>query len=661
MDWDLTAQLATPIGTALAGAVCWWRFSVARARYVPVADSQHAALQDTLNSLCWMTAFVAAFIVIIQPAALVQFAPPSGWAALAGGALGAMSVLLQPMRRLGIWLGTRPPDSDQSEFLALMRRETERIGSDRCVLLVVAPFFAGAAALTASQAGATSGLTFMSYNNGLALGFIHVGAALSAIISWRALGNLQRDMRSGLTDVRIIDVLPETADAPAPASTDVSEKPSDPPFLVRLAQLVYEAVTGGAVGVAFWYAIPRLNEWPVGLVIGSLLVLGILSVVVWRSIRSWWRPSLALGLMFIAGLFGVGGTLVYWAGVTEYVAWSVGFGVCLVMFEVISPADDRGRVWFHTDRARVELVTGVVACGIVVALGSLFSMLLPDTGELLVFSGASVIALVLWIRLPERLMRYAALLIVAFGFGFAPLVALAEAYDLFWLGFVLAGATWVLGGLRQRFGPGGDDLPNPRGIRLNPFTNERRELLTRLSPEECARRVEERTHATLGGKRRTWRHTPEQEAQLPPIEAQASPKALSLAKFRGRRTSIMTVATATLSPTPEGTLIRARSGMHSGFRVLHVIFWGYASFILLGGLVTIRTGSSDWGRFVSGMAILSASFVVVTFIAPRFFDDESRELLDFLTKTLEAEPLYGTNDQSSAILPSSNRRMSTPG
>lgn len=95
--------------------------------------------------------------------------------------------------------------------------------------------------------------------------------------------------------------------------------------------------------------------------------------------------------------------------------------------------------------------------------------------------------------------------------------------------------------------------------------------------------------------------------------------------------------TAKMSPASDGTRIQARAGMHSGFRVLYVMFAPFALLLLGGVVMTAVNDISEVGRMLSGLAILAVMVGGALFFAPRYFDDESRELLDFIEETLDAE------------------------
>lgn len=470
------------------------------------------------------------------------------------------------------------------------------------------------------------------------LGSLHVFAALTAVAGHRAFATLQRDIRFGLTDAHIVE-----RPAPMPAHDDPVVE-SGPPFRVRAAKLLYEAATGGAVGVAFWFGLPRLNETPFAVYVSMLIALGVAGVIVWRRVQTLWKPHAALGLLAAGGMFGLGLVLVDWVGVEENAAFTLGIAVAGVSLYLVTPSDDRWKLWFRAERERFEFLTSVIACLAYLMLTSLALQLLAEKQVLVHSVALAAGAVVAWVRLPERDVPHTALMIV-----FAASVILAAlmvntsmSYQLVWVAFGLG--LWKSGWLRERFGP---ESASDKGfghwaipaIRFNPFTNERRELLTSLTPAECARRIEERTHETIGGPRRSWQHTPEQEAHLPSIEALATSEELSLAKFRRSRTSIWTVSTAKMEPVPGGTLIRARAGMHSGFRIIYFMFAPVALLMLIGAPIAALSDSENAGSMMIGLGAVAPLLVLALFTIPRTFDDESRELLDFLQDALEAEPL----------------------
>lgn len=227
MDAPTPELILAITGSWLFAQICRRIYVSRRNHYVAAADSRYAALQASLNASCWVCVFLAVATVLAQPALASRFGAPTGWAGLVSGTLVAAGVMLRPFHHLGVWLGTRRPDADLSGFSALQSGVLARARAERRVLLTVAPFFASAVALTVAQAGNTGRDALLPIGLGLLLGLVHVGSSMSAVISWRALSILQREMRRESFTTSVEDIVPETGAAAALGALDIV-LPGDP-------------------------------------------------------------------------------------------------------------------------------------------------------------------------------------------------------------------------------------------------------------------------------------------------------------------------------------------------------------------------------------------------------------------------------------------------
>lgn len=179
----------------MVARICRHSFVARRKHYVPAGDPRYMRLQAAFNAACWWSVFVALAVVLVQPLLASLIGGPSGWAALLGGLLTALGVLVEPVRRLGIWLEMLDPVRDISASRARMHGEIVRARTAPRVLLAVVPFFVGVPVLIVMQGQDANAHGTAAYASGFLLGLIHVYAAMNAVFSWRALNTLQSELR----------------------------------------------------------------------------------------------------------------------------------------------------------------------------------------------------------------------------------------------------------------------------------------------------------------------------------------------------------------------------------------------------------------------------------------------------------------------------------
>lgn len=170
---------------------------------------------------------------------------------------------------------------------------------------------------------------------------------------------------------------------------------------------------------------------------------------------------------------------------------------------------------------------------------------------------------------------------------------------------------------------------------MNPFGIERHHLVTRLSPEECR----DRLSALLATRKDEWRVLGGPPPGRP-LTGTVNEGGFSVLRFSSGRQSFRTVASGHFVPTPHGTEVTIRLGMHPivlGFvAMLTLLFLSLA----LIGLLGIAQGNANQPHESLPLPLLlmlgglPAMVVIGRFMARH----DGAFLLGVLRDALEAEP-----------------------
>lgn len=170
---------------------------------------------------------------------------------------------------------------------------------------------------------------------------------------------------------------------------------------------------------------------------------------------------------------------------------------------------------------------------------------------------------------------------------------------------------------------------------MNPFGIERHRLVTRLSPEECR----DRLSALLATQKDEWRILGGPPPGRP-LTGAVNEDGFSVLRFSSGRQSFRTVASGQFVPTPHGTEVTIRMGMHPvvlGFvAVLTLLFLAVALF----GLVGIAQGNPNQHpeRFLPVFLLMLVGPPAMVVIGRYMARHDGAFLLGVLRDALEAEP-----------------------
>jgi hypothetical protein len=170
---------------------------------------------------------------------------------------------------------------------------------------------------------------------------------------------------------------------------------------------------------------------------------------------------------------------------------------------------------------------------------------------------------------------------------------------------------------------------------LNPFGIERHRLVTRLSPEECRARL----GALLATQKDQWRILGGPPPGRP-LLGTVTEGGFSVSRFTSGRQSFQTVARGRLVPTPHGTEVTIRLGVHPivlGFvAVLTLLFLSVA----LVGLAGIAQGNANQAqaRFLPVFLLMLVGPPAMVVLGRFMARHDGAFLLGVLRDALEAEP-----------------------
>lgn len=181
-----------------------------------------------------------------------------------------------------------------------------------------------------------------------------------------------------------------------------------------------------------------------------------------------------------------------------------------------------------------------------------------------------------------------------------------------------------------------DGRPSALARYANPFWQVRSELLTHLSPDDCATR--------LNAVRWSWlspRHwfTPQQER---PVQGSVSPRGFSLRwRHAMTRPGLLTEASGRFGKRNGGTLIQLRLGQSVGDRVW-VFLW-----LLIAAVVGLPVAIGNPTGATTGFALFWLTgwisiFVLVYVLIRTISRDDDIRLRRLITQLLEAEEVRAT-------------------
>ena len=170
---------------------------------------------------------------------------------------------------------------------------------------------------------------------------------------------------------------------------------------------------------------------------------------------------------------------------------------------------------------------------------------------------------------------------------------------------------------------------------MNPFGTERHRLVTRLSPEECR----DRLSALLATQQDQWRILGGPPPGRPLTGTMAEDR-FSVSKFTTGRQSFKTFASGRLVPTPDGTEVTIRLGIHPivlGFVALMTLL--VLSFVLLDLVgMALRNPNQPQASLNPVPLLMLGGLVAMVAIGRYMARHDGAYLLGVLRDALEAEP-----------------------
>ncbi|HEV8654436.1 MAG TPA: hypothetical protein VGR85_02865 [Candidatus Limnocylindria bacterium] len=171
---------------------------------------------------------------------------------------------------------------------------------------------------------------------------------------------------------------------------------------------------------------------------------------------------------------------------------------------------------------------------------------------------------------------------------------------------------------------------------LNPFWQTTSELLTRLSPEECAARLDAvRVHWLSP---RQW-FSSQQER---PVQGSVSPSRFALRwRHALTRPGLLTEASGRFEPRGGATVVRLRLGQSVGDRVWVVLWLAIAAIVGIPPVITDQTGAPP-GFHQMWLIGWVGIFVLVYAMIRTISRDDDVRLRRLIIETLEAEEALGS-------------------
>ena len=170
---------------------------------------------------------------------------------------------------------------------------------------------------------------------------------------------------------------------------------------------------------------------------------------------------------------------------------------------------------------------------------------------------------------------------------------------------------------------------------MNPFGIERHRLVTRLTPEECR----ERLSALLATQKDQWRILGGPPPGRP-LDGTVRQDGFTLMRFTTGLQSFKTVASGRLVPTPDGTEITIRLGIHPIVLGFVAVFTLLVLSLVLVGLGGIAPGNANqlFERLPPPLLLMLVAVPAMVAIGRYMARHDGAFLLGVLRDALEAEP-----------------------
>jgi hypothetical protein len=178
---------------------------------------------------------------------------------------------------------------------------------------------------------------------------------------------------------------------------------------------------------------------------------------------------------------------------------------------------------------------------------------------------------------------------------------------------------------------------------VNPFAGEQRLLHTRLNPDECRARLQERIASWFS-------LTPSRQR---PVEGRVSAHGFEIRKFVLYGNPYQTVAKGIFMPSPEGTRLVVRLGLSRWIRIFVGLWFGGIVFFTILAILLTMTQSPSLEAMLTRLAMPLLSLLLLflfgagtVWLGRWLARNEAEFLMRFLRETLEAEDHPGKQHRS---------------